>query len=639
MSFCIEKSKSKKNTSRNDDLIYNSDGIYAWSSNRDLYHHSEKGWICIGNGYLSNYEELSSEFILENKMNISELVLSGFKVYGINFFDKLDGGFSFGIVDIVNKKVLGFRDHFGNNSLFFKKTKQGFILSDDILDIVSTSVPEINYNALQNYFNFEESNSSYSSETFYKDIFRALPGHWVSCENEKVSQHFYWQPSLHKYIELKPSEQAKIFQEKLIHAVEKNINPKEKICTNLSGGLDSSTISSIAKMQNNEVNSLYFSTGHTSTDERFYANVVVNKWNLHHHEVQSTEDPLSLSKRLIEICKTPDMLFMPGTSFFLLGQKVKELGCTKILTGDGGDAIVAYGTEYMQDLYNQKEWQTLKQSIASYVKNRDLGFYFAGWPDLSNATKIKVYTDYFFGNRILAYLKKRELKKALDGFQVAVRNFKFSKNYIPRKALTALKTKFFAKKIDFQLLKNKYDSTQVIRFDVENLPKTFSPFEKEHFGYSFSNLNVAVIEQQNAIMRSLGVEAFHPFLDKNLIEVSVAVNSATRFDNGFGRGILRHATVDILPEEVRLRTTKVEFSEYLYSYFENLWNEARSEIGTQHRVWEFIEMAEFNKLILYIFDKGISYQKKTKYIWLANRTVQLALWLDFFDGIHAQHTK
>ncbi|MBP6757557.1 MAG: hypothetical protein KA210_15550, partial [Bacteroidia bacterium] len=113
MSFCIEKSKSKKNTIRNDDLIYNSDGTYAWSSNKDLYHYTEKDWICIGNGYISNYEELSSEFVLDNKMNIAELVLSGFKVYGIHFFDKLDGGFSFGIVDIANKKILGFRDHFG----------------------------------------------------------------------------------------------------------------------------------------------------------------------------------------------------------------------------------------------------------------------------------------------------------------------------------------------------------------------------------------------------------------------------------------------------------------------------------------------------------------------------------------------
>jgi asparagine synthase (glutamine-hydrolysing) len=140
-------------------------------------------------------------------------------------------------------------------------------------------------------------------------------------------------------------------------------------------------------------------------------------------------------------------------------------------------------------------------------------------------------------------------------------------------------------------------------------------------------------------MRSLGVEAIHPFLDKGLIEISLAVNSCTRFDNGLGRGILRQAMVDILPEEVRLRTTKVEYSAYLYTYFVKLWSNAKAEIGANHNVWQFVEKSEFDKLILHIFDEGISYQKKTKYIWLANRTIQLALWLDFFNNIKSQNTK
>ena len=140
-------------------------------------------------------------------------------------------------------------------------------------------------------------------------------------------------------------------------------------------------------------------------------------------------------------------------------------------------------------------------------------------------------------------------------------------------------------------------------------------------------------------MKSIGIEALHPFLDKELLEISLAVSSATRFNEGLGRGILRRAMVDILPEEVRLRTSKVDFSDYLFSYFEKLWNSAKKEIGATHKVWEYIDKEEFEKLIDYIFERPTSNPKKTNYIWLANRTIQLALWLDYYHSINTQENK
>lgn len=639
MSYYIASGTKGINTILATHNLYNHDGVCVGSADTDYSYASESQYVCIGNGHFSNSSDLCTKLNIVDTSNQAEIVLKGFKAFGLDFFNHLDGSFSFGIVDVQNIKIVGFRDHFGKSPLYFQESKDGFVLTDNLLNIITNSSVSINHNAIQNYFNFEELNNLYTAETFYENVFRAIPGHAVVHQKGKSSQSLFWQPSLHQYADLTPQKQAQIFKEKLINAVKKNVKPGESICANLSGGLDSSSISSIAKLLNCEVNSLYYNSEHTSTDERNFANTVVNKWKLKHQEVFLNTNPLSLSKQLIAICRTPDLLFMPGTSFFSLGQKVNELACTKILTGDGGDSIVATGNEYLQHVYEQKNWEGLKKSINAYIRNRDLSFYFEGWEQQKTEKKIQTYTNYFLGNKIIALLKKKELKKAISVWYVANNYFDFSNIYILKKSISFFKSMFLRKSPNFKLLKNTSQGLTNSRFDLMALPSTFSIFQKEHFGYSFTNLNVAVVEQQNAIMKSFGIEAIHPFLDKELIEISVAVSAATRFDEGLGRGILRQAMVGILPEEVRLRTSKVDFSAYLFSYFEKLWKSAKKEIGATHKVWEFVDKEVFVKMIDYIFEIPNLNHKKTTYIWLANRTIQLALWLDYFDGIQARKTK
>ncbi len=265
--------------------------------------------------------------------------------------------------------------------------------------------------------------------------------------------------------------------------------------------------------------------------------------------------------------------------------------------------------------------------------------YFDKWPFLTNKEKLNTYVNYFVGKRIAVSIKKRVIVKALRNCVKAKRYLNFNLSYLIIKISKSILMGIFRKNENYELLKNTVEPQKCFKFELSSLPKTFTEFQKEHFGYSFTNLNMAVTEQQNAIMESMGVTVFHSFLDKELIEVSVAVSSETRFAEGLGRGILRQAMAGVLPEEVRLRTSKVAFSEYVLTYFQNIWRFASKEIDINHQVWNIIDKPTFDEFIKKIFDDRIPYQKKTRYIWLANRTIQLALWLNFFDKIQTQHLK
>ncbi|MCP9762943.1 asparagine synthase-related protein [Lacihabitans soyangensis] len=604
------------------------------------FFNNHQGLICVVEGKLHNEQDYISPHNTTST-NLAEAVLNAYTTLGNDLFNTLDGKIALAIIDLLSNNIVGFRDHFGLQNLFYQAGDKSFTVATDLLDIVNYSSSSVNYTALKNYLDFNALSRPYCSETLFLNVSKVLPAHKVVCnlKDFKIIQECCWNTKIPDYVNRTPSELIGLFKETLKDSIKKNTLPNEKICSNLSGGLDSSSISSISKLLGCDVNSLYFCTGDRPSDERHFANEVVERWELEHHEIHASENPLELAKRNIEICGLPDSLFIPGYSFFSLAEKAKELGSKKILTGDGGDAVVAYGTEYLDELVNDGNWSLLKSSIEQYVSKRDLNPFFEDWNRKSNRQKSKLYTKFFIERKIIDFVKKGNLKRAFSIWNRFLLEYKFV-FFIPfQTGFTFIRNKLSKKNKKYSLLNLVNQQHKTPLFEFKGTKKDLDSFRKEHFGYSFTNLNMSVIEQQNTVMKSLGVQAIHPFLDKRLVEIAVAVNSETRFAEGNCRGTLRYAMKDILPETVRLRTSKADFSHYFMKYFEQLWHDFGTENSDSHRVWDIVDKLVFDQLLLKIFDHKVTINKKTKYIWLANRTIHLALWLDFFDKLQAKHLK
>ncbi|MFY7908259.1 MAG: asparagine synthase-related protein [Emticicia sp.] len=638
MPFFCSINSPREQIPHSSEKLFDEGGILILSSDKKITFFKNKNFILVGKIFLNNCQHLSSDSNSLTDTNFAQIILNCYQTEKHKFLDRLAGNYVFCIINISDKSIIGARDHFGLQNLYYQKINKSFLISDDISAILMHGLVRINHHAIIKYFDFSNNNNLTDSETFFQDIHKVLPAHFVSFHNTGLAQSFYWQPSIKKYNHLTSDEQILIFREKLIKSVKNYVYPNDNICTNLSGGLDSSSISCIVHTLGYKPNTIYFSSGHPSTNELHFANESVKQYNLPLHQVAPVSNPFLVAKRFVEIFKMPDSSLMPVGSFFSIGNKVKKLGGGKLLTGDGGDSIVAYGNEYLKNLYKEQHWPMLNQQMELYVKNRDLSFYFDNWHKYNPQKQLEIYSTYFHSERILEYLKKVDLQKTVRAYFIANSHFSFSNVLFVKKILTGIGKRIFqTKPIESKLLNKNISKSnganEIVYFDIDNLNEEFSPFQKEHFGYSFTNLNLAVVEQQNTIMQSMGIEVFHPFLDKELIEISIAIPSELRFDNGLGRGTLRHAMKKILPEKVRLRTTKVEFSAYLVAYFESIWANAKSEITTNHKVWNFIQKPIFDNLIEYIFDSKISPQKKTKYVWLANRTIFLAIWLDYFEKL------
>ena len=139
------------------------------------------------NGEIYNYIEIKNRLISKgysfDTTSDTEVIIKLFDLEGTNSFKELSGIFSISIYDVKLKKLYLVRDVVGVKPLYYHydlKNKK-FIFSSLISSIlISLKDKKLNYEALNSYSNF---NRNDYRETFFKNIFKVLPGEMIEVYN------------------------------------------------------------------------------------------------------------------------------------------------------------------------------------------------------------------------------------------------------------------------------------------------------------------------------------------------------------------------------------------------------------------------------------------------------------------------
>lgn len=287
----------------------------------------------ICNGEIFNYLELQKEHTFNYKSKSDcEVILHMYKKYGIyDTLLKLDGEFSFCLYD-KNKHILyAARDPFGVRPLFKGTDKEGNIFfsseAKGLVDICS-------------------------------HIERFPPGCYWDSETKEYKS--YYQYVYTKYLTEKTSMKMiyKNIRETLIKAVEKRMMSDRPIGCLLSGGLDSSLISSIVARKFKELNKgeLHtFSIGMKGGTDLKYSEIAAKHIGSNHHAVEL--DASVFLKAIpeviywIESYDTTTVRASVGN--YLIGKYIKEnTDITVVFNGDGSDEQSGY--LYLQNAPNSK---------------------------------------------------------------------------------------------------------------------------------------------------------------------------------------------------------------------------------------------------------------------------------------------
>lgn len=207
-----------------------------------LLEDSEQGIFFATMGRIDNCEELSVH--LGSQPHSAAYIFEAFKKWGESCPSRLLGDWVFVAIDTLKKEVFVARDQNGFNSMFFTYDAHGILFSTSLQPLLKLQ-KEFNPKYALGMLALWKYNSL--EETIFKGIFRVPRGHTLRYKNGQIKTERYWFPERTPLrIYKNRAEYAEEFLEITKKAIECRIGDKNKVCSMLSGGLDSGTVSVLA---------------------------------------------------------------------------------------------------------------------------------------------------------------------------------------------------------------------------------------------------------------------------------------------------------------------------------------------------------------------------------------------------------
>lgn len=469
-----------------------------------------------------------------------ELVLKAYRCIGEECVRKLLGDFAFVIWDCERRRLFCARDHSGIRPFYYYCDPKTFVVGSELQQVLRyPGVPqEPNEGLIGEYLTGRLVSRE---ETLYRSVMRLAPAHMmiVTDRGPQISRYYDLNPS--RAIRYGSDDQyAAHFLEIFKDAIRSRMRADSGVASELSGGLDSSSIVCTADsmIRAGEVSTPRFETfslvyDEPSNDERTYAGEIASMWNVKLNWIPPYEIDLQASidgvRRSREWGEHPN-----GAQFRNLRQAVADKGMRVLLTGLGGDQWLTGSEFYYAELLSEFRLVDLMRLL-----NSDWRF---GIPGSSGHNRLKLLI--WWGLRPMLPDKLRHRLS----------------NAIPRERFPAFIPAEFARRIH-------------LRERLRALPRrpagtSFS--QRTVFEQFVDGWMVHAMELEDRRSVEVGIEEWHPFYDLRLIEFCFAIPEEQRAHNNYIKYVLRNAMKGLLPENIRTRLTKGEFSATLLRLFDRV---------------------------------------------------------------------
>lgn len=292
--------------------LYNKDKNLVLAVNGEIYNHQN-----IRNRFKGRYEFQSN--------SDCEVLLALYQEKGVNLFDELNGIYAFALYDIENNSYLIGRDHMGIIPLYMGYDDFGQFYVASELKALEGICPNIKEFPAGYYY---DSRDGELKQWYKRD--------WMEYDNVKDND-----------------TDLEVLQKGLEDAVHRQLMSDVPYGVLLSGGLDSSIISAVAKKfaarrieNNNETEAWWpqlhsFAIGLKGAPDLIAAQKVADHIGTVHHEIHFTvEEALDALSDVIYHIETYDVTTVrASTPMYLLARFIKSMGVKMVLSGEGSDEI------------------------------------------------------------------------------------------------------------------------------------------------------------------------------------------------------------------------------------------------------------------------------------------------------------
>jgi asparagine synthase (glutamine-hydrolysing) len=587
----------------------------AESLNEKLPLVSQTGNVVLtADARIDNRDELISILNLDDRLSTqftdSELILAAYEKWGECCPEKLLGDFAFALWDSHKQQLFCARDPFGVKPFYYYLSEQTFIFASEIKALFSLTEAPRRLNEVR-VLDYLTSMLNDNTITFYQDILRLPPAHSLTINQKGESLQAYWALDPSQALHLASDEAyAEAFCELFTKAVDCRLRRALPIGSLLSGGLDSSSVTCIARQRLVQNSSEQLSTFSAifdevrECDERLFINTVLAQGSLKSYYVHADQmSPLIDLERIFwhqdEAFFAPN-LFMRWSLYGVANQQ----GIRSLLDGFDGDNTVSHGFGYLKELARAGHWLALAINMRGLAKAHYMPSF---WSYLWYCGLEPIFSHFRIVNRVRRLWQSR--------FQPLLPQ---ANKFTDRPVWTTPLNPNFVQRIGLRERYRDWKRTQ------PGLAQT----EREwHYRSIKQGALPFALEVLDKAAAAFSIEPRYPFWDRRLVEFCLALPANQKLHQGWSRLVLRRAMNGILPSEIQWRKDKLNFlpnfSRGLLLFERKRLDELiLKDLGL---IEEYIDVMSLRKIYL----QFISNQSKTKpydvsAIWTV---ISLALWL------------
>ena len=439
-----------------------------------------------------------------------------YKQFGYSVAKYINGEFAFALYNSKANLYFCARDPLGINELYYTKENETYHFSNNINDLldIKSITKKPNLDAMKSMLFHRTIDYTH---TMYEGIFRLPPGHFMIVEKGREVLTRYWHPEKisidYSLDEREASEKVRLL---LKQAIDRRVINLDETAFELSGGVDSSSIVSLL-CQNKEAKdidcySMDFSG--LKCDENKYIESIKETYQINSQKIFSNSLDYKHRYSLKNLHNLSpnwpvNMTFASGLPMY---EQMKKDNKKIVITGQGGDHLFEGSPYVLYDLFRRAKFSALYDELKYYPKQWDA---------------IKTYIlKPLLGDKTLKWLRRFRGRNNTSPFLQESTSIKEFSDLI---------------KADNKLFKD----------DLDIFTSSFNSLRLDGGFFHCAEKN-------------FDVEIQHPFFDIDLIEFVLSLPPEMKYKQRTIKWILRKAMDGVLPNKIKNRQDKAEFSEILY---------------------------------------------------------------------------